>query len=71
MLVQGVEGDVNAIGYFGYAYYLENADRLKILNVNGVEPNETTAESSEYPLARPLLPRRQSDLICYSSEWPH
>jgi phosphate transport system substrate-binding protein len=55
VLVQGVEGDTNAIGYFGYAYYLENADRLKILNVNGVEPTAETAESGDYPLARPLF----------------
>ncbi|HMN30772.1 MAG TPA: substrate-binding domain-containing protein, partial [Caldilineaceae bacterium] len=55
VLVQGIEGDANAIGYFGYAYYLENADKLKILSVNGVEPNETTAENGEYPLARPLF----------------
>jgi phosphate transport system substrate-binding protein len=55
VLVQGVEGDANAIGYFGYAYYLENADRLKILSVNGVEPTAATAESGEYPLARPLF----------------
>src|SRR5690606_18334073 len=30
VLVQGVEGDINAIGYFGYAYYEENAELLKI-----------------------------------------
>jgi phosphate binding protein len=55
VLSQGVQGDKNAIGYFGYAYYSENAGSLKILNVNGVEPNEATAESGEYPLARPLF----------------
>lgn len=54
-LVQGVEGSPYAIGYFGFAYYEENADKLKVLAVNGVEPNETTAESNEYPLSRPLF----------------
>ncbi len=55
VLVQGVEGNPNAIAYFGYAYYQENEDRLKILNVEGVEPNEASTESGEYPLARPLF----------------
>jgi phosphate transport system substrate-binding protein len=55
VLVQGVEGSEFAIGYFGYAYYQENADRLNILSVEGVEPTAETAESGEYPLARPLF----------------
>ncbi len=55
VLVQGVEGDTYAIGYFGYAYYLENADRLNIINLEGVEPTAQTAEDGSYPLARPLF----------------
>lgn len=55
VLVQGVESSPNAIGYFGYAYYQENRDRLKILTINGVAPTEETAENGEYPLARPLF----------------
>src|SRR5215212_6266959 len=55
VLVQGVEGSEFAVGYFGYAYYQENADRLNILSVEGVEPTAETAESGEYPLARPLF----------------
>ena len=55
VLVQGVEGSPYAIGYFGYAYYQENADKLKILSVNEVTPSFETAESGEYPLARPLF----------------
>ena len=55
VLVQGVEGSQYAIGYFGYAYYQENADRLNILSVEGVAPTAETAESGEYPLARPLF----------------
>ncbi|HEX6291371.1 MAG TPA: PstS family phosphate ABC transporter substrate-binding protein [Herpetosiphonaceae bacterium] len=55
VLVQGVESSPNAIGYFGYAYYLENKGRLKILALDGVEPTEETAENGEYPLARPLF----------------
>lgn len=60
ILVQGVTGDKNAIGYFGYAYYLENKDNLKVVpidNGNGaVEPTNETIESGEYaPLSRPLF----------------
>ncbi len=55
VLVQGVESSPNAIGYFGYAYYQENADRLKVLTIDGVEPTAETAENGEYPLARPLF----------------
>ena len=55
VLVQGVEGSPYAIGYFGYAYYEENASTLKALSVNGVEPNAETAESGEYPISRPLF----------------
>jgi phosphate transport system substrate-binding protein len=59
-LVQGVQGDKNAIGYFGYAYYAENKDTLKIVAIDGgdgpVEPNNETIESGEYsPLSRPLF----------------
>lgn len=55
VLVQGVEGSEYAIGFFGYAYYEENADKLNILNVNGVEATFDTVEGGEYPLARPLF----------------
>ncbi|CAH0317099.1 Phosphate-binding protein PstS [Peribacillus sp. Bi96] len=59
VLVQGVEGDKNAIGFFGYAYYAENKDKLKIISIdNGkgaVEPTHETIKSGEYaPLSRPL-----------------
>ena len=54
VLVQGVEGSPYAIGYFGYAYYKENQASLKAISVNGVAPTESTAESGEYPIARPL-----------------
>ncbi len=55
VLVQGVQGSPYAIGYFGYAYYQENADTLKALSVNGVAPTAETAESGEYPISRPLF----------------
>ena len=55
VLVQGVSGDKFAIGYFGFAYFEENRSRLKDLSVEGVAPTADTAESGEYPLARPLF----------------
>lgn len=55
VLVQGVEGDKYAIGFFGFAYYQENQGRLKDISLDGIEPNAETAESGEYPLARPLF----------------
>ncbi len=54
VLVQGVEGSPYAIGYFGFAYYQENADKLIALSVNGVAPRAETAENGDYPLSRPL-----------------
>ncbi len=38
VLVQGVLGSPYAIGFFGYAYYAENADTMNILSIEGVEP---------------------------------
>jgi phosphate transport system substrate-binding protein len=55
VLVQGVEGSPYAIGYFGYAYYAENAGALKILTVNGVAASEATVDDGSYPVSRPLF----------------
>jgi phosphate transport system substrate-binding protein len=55
VLVQGVSGDPNALGYFGFAYYENNQDALKALAVDGVKPNTQTIRSAEYPLSRPLF----------------
>jgi phosphate transport system substrate-binding protein len=60
VLVQGVEGDENALGFFGFAYYKENKDRLKIVSVdsgNGpVVPSEQTINDGTYsPLSRPVF----------------
>ncbi len=55
VLVQGVAGDPDALGYFGLSYFLQNEQILKGLTVNGVEPSAQTAQSGEYPLARPLF----------------
>ncbi len=59
VLVQGIAGDRYALGYFGYAYYAENADRLKLVAIDGgagcVWPSEETIADGTYtPLSRPL-----------------
>jgi phosphate transport system substrate-binding protein len=58
-LVQGIEGEANSWGYFGFAYYQNNKEGLKIIKVakegtSGVEPTAETIESGDYPLSRPL-----------------
>ena len=55
VLVQGVLGSPYAIGFFGYAYYVENEDTLTILDVDGVEATAESVDAGDYPLARPLF----------------
>jgi phosphate binding protein len=55
VLVQGVEGDKNAIGYFGFAYYVENEGLLQDVKIEGVAPTAETVDAGEYKLARPLF----------------
>jgi phosphate transport system substrate-binding protein len=61
VLVQGVARDVNSLGYFGFAYYVENRDKLKavpIVNEKGrpVAPSMEAVEQGNYsPLSRPIF----------------
>ena len=60
VLVTGISGDRGALGYFGYAYYAENADRLKLLDIDGgdgcITPTLETINNGTYaPLSRPLF----------------
>jgi phosphate transport system substrate-binding protein len=55
VLVQGVSGDPNALGYFGFGYFEQNQQQLKALAVDSVTPSRETVQSSEYPLSRPLF----------------
>ena len=59
-IVQGVGGSPNALGYFGFSYFEENADTLNAVEVDGgggcVAPSAETAQDGTYaPLARPLF----------------
>ncbi|MDW8394608.1 MAG: PstS family phosphate ABC transporter substrate-binding protein [Anaerolineae bacterium] len=55
VLVAGVAGDRAAIGYFGFAYFEENRNRLRAVNYEGVAPNAATVASGRYKFARPLF----------------
>jgi phosphate transport system substrate-binding protein len=60
VIVQGVEGERGALGYFGFSYYEENAAKLKLVKVDSgsgcVAPSVATVQKSTYkPLARPLF----------------
>lgn len=60
VLVIGVEGDKNAIGYFGLSYYVEAGQELNAVDVDGgngcVAPTAASAQSGEYaPYSRPLF----------------
>ncbi|WP_448533499.1 PstS family phosphate ABC transporter substrate-binding protein [Parathermosynechococcus lividus] len=60
VLVQGVSRERGALGYFGYAYYAENRNRLKAVAINNgkgpVLPSEQTVLNGTYqPLSRPIF----------------
>jgi phosphate transport system substrate-binding protein len=60
VLVQGIANDRNALGYFGFAYYVENQKKLKGVPIDGgkgpVAPSPKTVEDGTYqPLSRPIF----------------
>jgi phosphate transport system substrate-binding protein len=62
IIVRGVEGERGAMGYFGFSYYEENKDKLKVLAIDQgkgqgcVTPSVATVQSNKYrPLSRPLF----------------
>lgn len=60
VLVQGISGDEYALGFFGFAYYIENQDKLKVVPVDGgngpVAPSAITINDGTYsPLSRPIF----------------
>ena len=60
-LVQGIEGEPNSWGYFGYAYFAANQEKLKDIKITekdgqpGIAPTNDTVLSGDYPLSRPLF----------------
>ncbi len=60
VLVLGVQGDKDAIGFFGLAYFEENKGKLRAVPVVGPEgapvmPENSTVNDGTYPLSRPLF----------------
>lgn len=61
VLVQGVSRDVDAMGFFGFAYYAENRDKLKALPISwkggkAIAPTEESVINGTYqPLSRPIF----------------
>ena len=60
VIVTAIEGSPGALGYFGYTYFEENADKLDDLAVKGeegdcVKPTAETITDGTYPLSRPLF----------------
>lgn len=61
ILVQGTAGSRNGLAYFGYAYYAENQDTVKIVPIENSEgevitpTSETVQDGSYEPLSRPLF----------------
>ena len=59
VVFQGIYGDQNSLGYFGYAYYAANKDKLKVIGIDSGEgcivPSAETIDDASYkPLTRPL-----------------
>ncbi len=59
-LVRGISGDKGALGYFGYAYYVANRDKLKLVAIDAgegpVKTSSTTINDGSYsPLSRPVF----------------
>ena len=59
VLVKGVAGDKNSLGYFGYVYFLHNKDKMKVVSIDAgkgaVTPSEQTIKDGTYkPLSRPI-----------------
>ena len=60
------EGDLAstcAIGFFGYAYYQENAADLQVVAVEGVEPSAESVDDGSYPISRPLFMYTAAEVI--------
>ncbi|PTN09159.1 PstS family phosphate ABC transporter substrate-binding protein [Nitrosomonas aestuarii] len=60
VLVQGVASDKYALGFFGFAYYIENKNKIKAVAIDsgsgGVIPSAETVENGSYqPLSRPVF----------------
>lgn len=54
-IIQAVAGNVNTMGYVGFNFLEENKDKVKAVNVDGIEPTLQTINDGSYPLNRVLF----------------
>ena len=62
-LVGSIQRNPYAIAFFGYAYYLANAEDLKLVTLDEVEPAAATVEDGSYALSRPLFIYSDADIM--------
>jgi phosphate transport system substrate-binding protein len=59
VIIENISGSPSSLGWVGYAFAAENADAVKLLEVDGgdgcVAPTAETIASNEYPISRPLF----------------
>ncbi len=63
VLVRGVVNNINAVAFFGYAYYAESADVLQAISIDRIAPTQENVDSNTYPLSRPLFMYTDADII--------
>jgi len=61
VIIEGIAGSRFSLGWVGYAFYLANQDRVKVLAIDNtkgagcVDPSPETIADGSYPLSRPLF----------------
>ncbi len=58
VIVENIAGNPTSLGWVGYAFYVENADTLRAIDIEGgegcVTPSDASIADGSYPLARAL-----------------
>ncbi|MEX1018235.1 MAG: phosphate ABC transporter permease PstA [Litorilinea sp.] len=54
LLVDSIAADPYGIGFFGFAYYTQNQDRLRAITIDGILPQPDDVADGDYPITRPL-----------------
>ena len=59
VIIEGIQSNPTSLGWVGYAFFVENQDTVKALEIDGgegcVAPTPETIASGEYPISRPLF----------------
>ncbi len=62
-LAEGIGQDPYGAGFFGYAFYAENQDKLNALSIGGVAPTEENVLGGQYPGTRPLFVYSAAEIL--------